>query len=397
MKSGIHVILLAGGSGTRMNLGINKAFLPLNGKSVLARSAEAFRSFAEELIVVTRAGEIQLAESEISALNLPFPVRYAEGGSTRQESVFHGLDLLRDHADEIVLVHDAARCRVDAETIRRVIASVEEFRSGVASVPVKDTIKTCSPGLLAGETLPRDRLRAMQTPQGFRITDLLFAMEKAKEDHYLGTDDASLLEHCGMPVHLTEGNEANIKLTTREDLNMLRAELHEAALPSFRVGQGYDVHRLAEGRPLILCGIEVPFEYGLLGHSDADVAIHALMDALLGAAGMGDIGRHFPDSDPQYKGISSMKLLQTVMRLLEEQHLRPANADITIIAQKPKLAPYIDKMAASVAQALSLPESRVNVKATTTEHLGFEGRMEGISSQAVCLLMEVPAGDSSHK
>ncbi len=393
MRPGVHVILLAGGSGTRMKLGINKAFLSLKGKSVLARSAEAFRGFAEEMIVVARAGETQLAEAEISSLRLPFPIRYAEGGSTRQESVSHGLGLLREHPDEIVLVHDAARCMVDAQTIQRVIDSAVKFRSGVASIPVKDTIKTCSPDLLAEETLPRDRLRAMQTPQGFRISDLLFAMEQAEKDHYLGTDDASLLEHCGMPVHLTEGNEANIKLTTREDLNMLRAELQEPAFPAFRVGQGYDVHRLTEGRPLILCGVEIPWEYGLLGHSDADVAIHALMDALLGAAGLGDIGRHFPDSDPQYEGISSMKLLQTVMRLLEERRLRPANVDITIIAQKPRLAPYISKMAASVAQALSLPESRVNVKATTTERLGFEGRMEGISSQAVCLLMELPAGD----
>ncbi len=395
MMPRVHVILLAGGSGTRMKLGINKAYLRLNGISVLARSAEAFRSFADQMIVVTRTGEIPSAEAEISPLQLPFPVRFTEGGCTRQESVFHGLELLREDPDDIVLIHDAARCMVDHETIQRVLDSVAEFRSGVASVPVKDTIKTCSAELLAEETLPRDSLRAMQTPQGFLIKDLLFAMEQAVHDGFLGTDDASLLEYCGMPVHLTEGNEANIKLTTREDLNMLKATLHESVFPSFRVGHGYDVHRLVEGRPLILCGIEVPWEYGLLGHSDADVALHALMDALLGAAGLGDIGRHFPDTDPQYKGISSMKLLQMVMDLLEARHLRPANVDITIVAQKPRLAPYIREMAASVAQALSLPESRVNVKATTTEHLRFEGRMEGISSQAVCLLMELPDQDST--
>ncbi len=394
MTSPVHIILLAGGSGSRMKLDINKAFLPLNGKSVLARSAEAFRSFGNDMIVVTRPGEQALAEADLFALGLPFPIRWAEGGSTRQESVSHALAMLRDFPDEIVLVHDAARCMVDGGTIRRVLESVKEFRSGVASIPVKDTIKTCSSELLAEETLPRDRLRAMQTPQGFIIRDLLYAMDRAEKDHYLGTDDASLLEHCGLPVHLTEGNERNRKLTTREDLNMLKAELNEKIFPAFRVGQGYDVHRLVEGRPLVLCGIVIPWEYGLLGHSDADVAIHALMDAMLGAAGLGDIGRHFPDTDPRYKGISSMELLRTVMALLQERRLVPANVDITIVAQKPRLAPYIQKMAASVAQALSLPESRVNVKATTTERLGFEGRMEGISSQAVCLLMEKPVTDS---
>ncbi len=395
MKDRVHVILLAGGSGSRMNLAINKAFLTLKGKSVLARSAEAFRSFADEMIVVVRKGEDKKARDEIFALNLPFPVRFTFGGSTRQESVSHALAMLQSCPDEIALIHDAARCMVDQATILRVLDSVKNTRSGVASVPVKDTIKICSAELLAQETLPRDQLRAIQTPQGFLIEDLLFAMERAEKDHFLGTDDASLLEHCGLPVYLTEGNERNRKLTTREDLNMLKSELSDSYYPSYRVGQGYDVHRLVEGRPLILCGIEIPWEYGLLGHSDADVALHALMDALLGAAGLGDIGRHFPDTDPQYKGISSLELLRTVMSLLQEHHLAPSNVDITIVAQKPKLAPYIQKMAASVAQVLSLPENRVNVKATTTEHLGFEGRMEGISSQAVCLLMEKSVTDST--
>ncbi len=389
MSVPIHVILLAGGSGTRLNLGINKALLSLEGRSVLSRSAEAFRSFARDMIVVCRKGEEGQAEAEISPLKLPFPLHFVSGGSTRQESVSRGLALLRKHPADMVLVHDAARCMVDEGTIARVIESVLRFRSGVASVPVKDTIKSATPDLLAEETLPRERLRAMQTPQGFLVEDLVRAMDQAERDHFLGTDDASLLEHCGLPVHLTEGSEKNIKLTTREDLEMMKSELRGQEFPPFRVGQGYDVHQLVPERPLILCGVEIPWEKGLLGHSDADVALHALMDAMLGAAALGDIGRHFPDSDPRYKGISSMKLLETVVSLLAEHHLRAANVDVTIVAQKPKLAPFIPKMAASVAQALSLPESRVNIKATTTEHLGFEGRMEGISAQAVCLLQEI--------
>ncbi len=389
MSAPVHVILLAGGSGTRLHMGVNKALLSLEGRSVLSRSAEAFRGFADDMIVVCRAGEEDLARQELEELRLPFPLRFVFGGDTRQASVSRGLSLLRPVPEDIVLIHDAARCLVDGDTISRVLSSVRRFGSGVACVPVKDTIKTCREGDLSGETLPREKLRAMQTPQGFRAGDLIRAMDQAEKDGYLGTDDASLLEHCGLPVHLTEGDERNIKLTTREDLHMIKAALKENAFPAFRVGQGYDVHVLVEGRPLILCGVDIPWEKGLLGHSDADVALHALMDALLGAAALGDIGRHFPDTDPRYKGISSMKLLEEVVRLLREKGLRPANADVTIVAQKPKLAPWIPKMAASVVRALSLPESRVNIKATTTEHLGFEGRMEGISAQAVCLVQEM--------
>ncbi len=385
----VHVILLAGGSGSRLNLGINKALLPLAGRSVLARSAEAFRPFADDMIVVCRQGEEAQAAQELSVLGLPFPLRFVSGGETRQASVSAGLEELRNKPGDMVLIHDAARCLVDEDTIRRVIDSVFSFRSGVACIPVKDTVKICTQEGLAVRTLPREDLRAMQTPQGFLVEDLITAMDRAALDGYLGTDDASLLEHCGLPVHLTQGSEGNIKLTTREDLNRMNTVLKSNDFPSFRIGQGYDVHQLVRDRALILCGVEIPWEYGLLGHSDADVALHALMDAMLGAAALGDIGRHFPDSDPLYKGISSMKLLETVVSLLADHHLRPANVDITIVAQKPKLSPWIPKMAASVAEALSLPENRVNIKATTTEHLGFEGRMEGISAQAVCLLQEM--------
>jgi len=190
-------------------------------------------------------------------------------------------------------------------------------------------------------------------------------------------------------VQLTPGSRRNIKLTTPEDIAMAEAMLNDSpALPSLRVGQGYDVHRLVEGRELILCGVNVPHTLGLLGHSDADVALHALMDAMLGAVALGDIGKHFPDTDQRYKGISSMKLLEHVVALLADNRFRVTNADITIVAQKPKLLPHIPQMRQNVADALGLPLCRVNVKATTTERLAFEGREEGISAQAVCMVQE---------
>lgn len=225
-------------------------------------------------------------------------------------------------------------------------------------------------------------------PQGFKVDLLRQAHEQAQRDGFLGTDDASLVERLGVPVQLTEGSRRNIKLTTPEDLLMAEAFFAEQALPALRVGQGYDVHRLVEGRPLILCGVTVPHTLGLLGHSDADVALHALMDAMLGAMALGDIGKHFPDTDEAYRGISSMLLLRHVVALLKAHHARVTNCDVTIVAQKPKLLPYIPQMRQNVADALELPLARVNIKATTTEKLGFEGEEKGISAQAVCMVQE---------
>ena len=381
-----YAILLAGGSGARMGAGCNKVLLPLQGEVVIARAARAFSGLVEGMIAVVRSEDETAVRAALEAAALPFPVLYTHGGDTRQASVWNGLCALPEAADK-VLIHDGARCLVDEGVIRRVQHAVEDCSSGVASVPSVDTVKIADAAMKAIATPDRASLRCVQTPQGFTAALIRQAHLQAQQDGYQGTDDASLVEHMGLSVQLTEGSRRNIKLTTPEDLAMAEAFLQESpALPALRVGQGYDVHRLVEGRALVLCGVSVPHTMGLLGHSDADVALHALMDAMLGAAALGDIGRHFPDTDPRYKGISSMKLLAHVVALLAERGFRVANADVTIVAQRPKLLPYIPQMRENIAAALSLPIDRVNVKATTTEHLAFEGREEGISAQAICLL-----------
>lgn len=378
-------IILGGGSGQRMGAKCNKVLLPIAGKSMIVRSVEAFVPLVEQVVVVSREEDMPVMASELAQNGLDVPV--VSGGATRQESVWWGLQALSGQCDG-VLVHDGARCLVTADVIQRCMVSVEKCGTGVAAVPVTDTIKTVSDANIALDTPNRASLRAVQTPQGFKVDLLRQAHEQAQRDGFLGTDDASLVERLGVPVQLTEGSRRNIKLTTPEDLLMAEAFFAEQALPALRVGQGYDVHRLVEGRPLILCGVTVPHTLGLLGHSDADVALHALMDAMLGAMALGDIGKHFPDTDEAYRGISSMLLLRHVVALLKAHHARVTNCDVTIVAQKPKLLPYIPQMRQNVADALELPLARVNIKATTTEKLGFEGEEKGISAQAVCMVQE---------
>ena len=276
-----------------------------------------------------------------------------------------------DPGTAYVLVHDAARPFVTEDVVQEVIRGAFDRGAAVPCVAVKDSLRENE-----GERsrcVDRSRFFAVQTPQGFRKELLDEAYEKACKDGFSGTDDASLVERLGYNVEIVDGDYDNIKITTKEDLPMEN-----------RIGTGFDVHRLVEGRKLILGGVEIPYEKGLDGHSDADVLIHALMDALLGAAAMGDIGRHFPDTDDAYKGISSMKLLDRVNNILAENMYSIGNADITVIAQKPKLSPYIEKMRENVADVLGIGKDLINIKATTTEKLGFTGRGEGIAAEAVC-------------
>ena len=385
-------VIVAAGRGTRMGLERNKVLAPLCGEPVIARTVRAFERtgwFDGGIVVVT--GACDLCEMKRILADAGLHAQVVLGGADRQESVCRGLAATNPEA-RYVAIHDGARPLVTAEVIARTLESAKKYGSGVAAVPLKDTVKRVNEGGVVVDTPPRDALRAVQTPQTFEAE----LIRRAHAAYALGeraTDDAALAERMGVKVRLTEGDVENIKLTTPEDMLLarqviLRREGQKEEKPMVRIGHGYDVHRLTEDRKLILCGVEIPYTLGLLGHSDADVALHALMDAMLGAMALGDIGKHFPDTDEAYRGISSMLLLRHVVALLKAHHARVTNCDVTIVAQKPKLLPYIPQMRQNVADALELPLARVNIKATTTEKLGFEGEEKGISAQAVCMVQE---------
>ena len=379
-------IIVAAGRGERAGLGQNKVFYEFGGRSALSRCLDVFArgGLFDGVVVVLSDGDHDRFQALCDRCG-PFdiPVRTAPGGASRRDSVFNGLLAVPEDA-EIVAIHDAARPFVSRQVILATLESAREFGSGVISTPVVDTIKLLLPD--GGVTTPdRAALRAVQTPQSFDYRRIIDAHRRAQAEDLAVTDDAMLFEHYYGSVRLVtaEGAEENRKLTTKADFEALNA--HDIDV---RVGHGYDVHRLVEGRRLILCGVDIPHARGLDGHSDADVAVHALMDALLGAIGEGDIGRHFPDTDDRYLGADSMALLGEVMRMVREKGYRVGNADVTIVAQRPKLAPHIPQMRANLAAALGVEEGRVNVKATTTERLGFEGEELGISAQAVALLVK---------
>ena len=376
----VWCVAVAAGRGERAEQGRNKVFVPVRGRSVLSRCLDALAdsgAFDGLVLVIARSDEEAYRELCAREGANPLVKRVAFGGDCRRRSVRNGLQMLPEDA-EIVAVHDAARPFVGRDVILKTVRSARERGSGVISTPVTDTVKEILPG---GEvrTLDRAALREVQTPQTFDAKKLLAAHRRAEEEGFDATDDAALFEHYYGSVCLVTapGAEENRKLTTKGDFERLNR-------PEMRVGSGYDAHRLKEGRKLILCGVEGPHDRGLDGHSDADVAVHALMDALLGALGEGDIGRHFPDSDPKYEGISSMALLEHVMKIVRGRGYRVGNADVTIVAQKPKLAAYIPTMRRNLVTALGT--DAVNVKATTTERMGFEGEELGISAQAVALL-----------
>ena len=385
LQKTISAVLVAAGSSTRM--GFDKLSFDLGGETVLHRSIRAFDQCPQIGEIVLVAGKNR-AFVEQQAVGCTKPVQIVAGGATRAESAKNGV--LAAHG-ELVAVHDAARPFVSPAVIAAVLEAAARCGAAAPAVPVKDTIKQAVPG--AGKTVPeaclvrstpdRSTLYAVQTPQCFDRTQYLAALQELDaEKARLVTDDCSLFELTGRSVQLTQGDYANLKITTREDLPR-PVQKEETRM---RIGHGYDVHRLVEGRKLILGGVEIPFEKGLLGHSDADVLAHAVMDAVLGAAALGDIGQHFPDNDPAYAGADSLELARHVARILSEHGYRVENIDATILCQRPKLAPHIPAMRANLAAAFGLPVDAVSVKATTEEHLGFTGEGLGIAAHAVALI-----------
>jgi len=391
----ISILVVAGGRGSRAGEGLPKQYRTLAGVTVLARTLRAMREGAPEasLKVVIHpddrelyaASVAELTESERAALSEP-----ALGGASRQESVRNGLEAIaREGAPEIVLIHDAARPFADPALIARAIEAARAHGAAVPGVPVNDTVKEIDAAGFVVATPDRARLRAVQTPQSFRFPLILDAHRAAAAAERELTDDAMVAEAAGHAVAVFPGDLANFKLTTPEDFARAMDQLDAPARPDLRVltdvrmGQGYDVHAFAEGDHVWLGGVAIPHSHKLAGHSDADVLMHAITDAVLGAIAEGDIGAHFPPTDPQWKGAASRIFLEHACKLVRARGGMIAHIDATVICEAPKVGPHRDAIRAKLAEIMEMPLDRVAIKATTTEKLGFTGRREGIAALAI--------------
>lgn len=372
----IVALVVAAGRGRRLGGDIPKQYLDLAGRPVLRHSLAAFATNPQIAAVraVIHPDDADLYAAAAQGLAILPPVH---GGETRQDSVRLGLESLAELAPDLVLIHDGARPFVDGGTIHRVIAALSRHPGAIPGVPVADTLKRASGGLV-GETVDRNGLWRAQTPQGFRYADIL-AAHRAVIGHEL-TDDAAVAERAGQTVEMVPGAEENFKITTNADLDRARRLFDGAG--EVRMATGFDVHRFAPGTGVWLGGVLVPHDATLEGHSDADVALHALTDAILGAISAGDIGHHFPPSDARWKGAESHVFLAHAGSLVAALGGRIQHLDLTILCERPKIGPHRAAMQARIAEILGLRHDRVSVKATTTEGLGFTGRREGIAAQA---------------
>ena len=381
----VTAIIAAGGSGSRLGGEVPKQFLPLGSQTILQRTVAAFTEHTgvDDVIVALPAG---MAASEVLGA-LHGKLRCVPGGATRQESVANAFDAASADAD-IVLVHDAARPFVSEAVISRAIDAAAQHGAAIVASPVTDTVKqvTIEAGArVVAATIPRESIFLAQTPQAFR-RDVLARAVALGRDGAQGTDEAALAELAGHPVHIVEGDVENVKITTAADLARARARTGGAAQ---RIGTGYDLHRLVDGRPLIIGGVQIPSERGALGHSDADVACHAATDAILGAACLGDIGAHFPDTDPRWKGASSIDLLRESAAMLRRAGYQVDNLDVVVVLERPKIAPHLPAIREGLAQAVGVDVGRVSVKGKTNEGVDAVGRGEAIAAHAVCLLSAV--------
>jgi 2-C-methyl-D-erythritol 4-phosphate cytidylyltransferase/2-C-methyl-D-erythritol 2,4-cyclodiphosphate synthase len=413
--SGTSAVIPAAGRGERFGSGSNKVFAAASGKPILAHTLSAFErcDLIDEIVLVVGEAEIDEARTVSEEYGISKVKAVVAGGSHRQDSVWRGIEAISGSSD-IVAIHDGARPLIHQETIEATIAAAREYGAAVAAAPVIETIKIAGPGDFVISTPDRSLLWGIQTPQTFQKELLVQAFQKAWTDGYYATDDAALVEHLGHPVKLVRGTYDNIKVTTPQDLDFVEARLRIGPercrvrpggskmvsifeggnrVQDIRTGFGYDIHRFQEGRALFLGGVEFPGEVGLEGHSDADVILHAIADALLGAAALGDIGRHFPNTDESIKGISSLVLLEKTAAILAGAGWTIVNVDATLVSERPKIAARAAVMQERIGAALGIDAGRVGIKATTAEKLGDIGAGNGAACYAVATVTE--CGDSN--
>ncbi|OGP68333.1 MAG: hypothetical protein A2W27_11490 [Deltaproteobacteria bacterium RBG_16_44_11] len=381
-------IIPAGGAGKRLNAKQAKQYLLLDDTPLLIHTLKVFQKakIINEIVLVLPKDYVASAKQLINNYGLTKITAVVAGGKERQDSVKNGIAAINGKCD-VVVIHDAVRPFVTEELITKVVVAAKLTGAASIGVKAKDTIKETKKDNLVAATIPRQNLWLTQTPQAFKFELLKKAYKTAYDKKYYGTDDASLVERIGKKIKMIEGSYENIKITTPEDMIMAEALMKKktGSNPPERIrsGFGYDSHKFAMGRKLILGGVVIPFYKGLQGHSDADALLHAICDALLGAAGCGDIGMHFSDTDPAYKDISSVILLERVKKIIEGKGFSINNVDTTVIMEMPKLAPYAVKMVSNIARTLDIPETCVNIKAKTSEGMGFIGRNEGVAVFAI--------------
>jgi len=376
-----HAVIVAGGSGSRS--GGRKQWMILGGRTVLDWSIAAFEAAgAAQIVVVVPAEDVTQAQAAYGGR-----VWIVAGGAQRADSVVNGLKALVTDGDDIVLVHDAARPLLKPHHINALLTELKTKPAAILALPVTDSLKRGDHNRIV-EAPARDDLWRAQTPQAFRLNDIIRAYERWPADQ-VPTDEAMVAAHSGINVTLVEGDMALHKLTYPADFALLEALImadkpQEKIMKQVRIGQGFDAHRWGEGQSVWLCGVEIVHNQTLIGHSDADAGLHALTDALLGAAGLGDIGDHFPPTDPQWKGASSDRFLKHAVDLIRQRGGEIVNVDVTLICERPKIKPHREAMRARIAEIIGVDIDRVSVKATTTEQMGFTGRGEGLAAQAVC-------------
>lgn len=382
----VTAIIAAAGEGRRLGATVPKQLLDIGGRSILERSVAAFVTHdrVDDVVVVLPAGLVDGPHQWMDGAGSN-AVRIVAGGSRRQESVANAFACVSPVTD-VVLVHDAARPFVSSELISRAIDAAVTYGAAIAAIPARDTVKQVdrlANDVVISATIPRETIYLAQTPQAFRrdVLDAAVAIGRTGVD---ATDEAMLAERAGHRVHVIEGDPANVKITTASDLETARRAI--ASPTRGRIGTGYDLHRLVEGRPLLLGGVNVPSEKGAIGHSDADVVCHAVIDAILGAACAGNVGQHYPDTDPRWKGASSLQMLHDSRQLIQACGFSVDNVDVTVILERPKIAPFIEKIRAELAAALEIAVDQVSVKGKTNEGVDAVGRGEAIAAHAVALL-----------